>query len=654
MASHKVKLLGGALALFVSQAAMAVGLGEIKLKSGLNEPLNAEIELLNVGDLSDLEMLIGLASRKDFDRAGVPREFFLTGLQFTIDLSAGKPRVLVKSEKPVREPFLDFLVEMQWPSGRLMREYTLLVDLPIYSDETAKAKVIESTSAGSSQEPSRPAPQRPAPAPKRSVESSSTESSGDVGGDYRVANGDTLWGIARRSRPEGASIHQAMVAIHTMNPRAFARGDINMLKLGEVLRLPASHEITASHRQAVDEIAQQVDSAVSGELIDAVDDPVVEPVLGDSEPEGRLKLYTAVDDEVESDQYSATESDNAENSGAGLGSDVLSNELTIAQEELARKDRELSEERERIAKLEQQLETMQRMIEVGGTGLGETQQELSQTEQVDTEQANVAEQKAPDEEVTSEETATEPTAAAPVNSAAEESWSQYKYHLMAGIAVLMVLLLLLGLRRKKDDGSSDEDEFVFDEEVEPVFAQPEMAVAAAEQTEPEEVEEEQLPPEEVELSDDDQLFSSDAFDMDEEEYDDSDDTDSQDDEGESEEEQGILEDEESTDEYLDFDIDLDLDDDLLASADFDDDSDDDTDILATGESEDEAESLEVESEDDFDLDIDDDEISTKLDLAKAYNDVGDADGAREMLEEVIEEGSEEQQQAAKKLLEDLD
>ncbi|MCV6603998.1 MAG: hypothetical protein OIF34_01740, partial [Porticoccaceae bacterium] len=195
MASPKVKALSAALALLVSQAASAVGLGDIKLKSALNEPLNAEINLLNVGDLDELELFVNLASRKDFERAGVPRDFFLSGLRFEVDLSGSQPKILVKSEKPVREPFLDFLVEMQWPSGRLLRNYTLLIDLPVYSDEKAKPKAIESSSSGSSS--ARPAPQPSAPAPQLAAGSDL-----EAGAEYQVARGDTLWNIARRSKPQ--------------------------------------------------------------------------------------------------------------------------------------------------------------------------------------------------------------------------------------------------------------------------------------------------------------------------------------------------------------------------------------------------------------------------------------------------------------------
>ncbi|WP_376779677.1 type IV pilus assembly protein FimV, partial [Stutzerimonas nitrititolerans] len=123
-----------------SEAAFALGLGEVTLKSALNQPLVAEIELLDAKSLAPGEVVPVLASAEDFNRAGVDRQYFLTDLKFTPVLRPdGKSVIQVSSSKPVREPYLNFLVEVIWPSGRLLREYTLLLDPPLYSPETAAA-----------------------------------------------------------------------------------------------------------------------------------------------------------------------------------------------------------------------------------------------------------------------------------------------------------------------------------------------------------------------------------------------------------------------------------------------------------------------------------------------------------------------------------
>ena len=128
----------GALALLVlmgwAPAGWSLGLGDIELDSALNEKLNAEIELLDADGLQPSEILVSLASAEDFRRIGVERFFFLTDLRFEVGYGAdGGGRIEVTSTQPVTEPYLNFLVEVLWPNGRMLREYTLLLDPPTFS-----------------------------------------------------------------------------------------------------------------------------------------------------------------------------------------------------------------------------------------------------------------------------------------------------------------------------------------------------------------------------------------------------------------------------------------------------------------------------------------------------------------------------------------
>ena len=119
----------------LSETAQAIGLGDIKLRSALNEPLRAEIKLVQVKDLTENQIIVNLAPPEDFANAHVDREFLLNSLRFRLDLDdPSNPKVVVTTQQPIREPFLNFLVEIQWPSGRLLREYTLLMDLPTYAE----------------------------------------------------------------------------------------------------------------------------------------------------------------------------------------------------------------------------------------------------------------------------------------------------------------------------------------------------------------------------------------------------------------------------------------------------------------------------------------------------------------------------------------
>src|SRR5690606_25272211 len=168
---HLRKLIwvcGFACALLANVVA-ALGLGEVRLNSTLNEPLNAEVKLLDTRGLSASQIIVTLASPADFERNGVDRPYFLTEFEFEILLNhPGGAIARVTSRSPVREPFLNFLVEARWPTGRLLREYTLLMDLPTFSDSApaavARAPATSSTSSATPQAQSRTAtPSRSAP-----------------------------------------------------------------------------------------------------------------------------------------------------------------------------------------------------------------------------------------------------------------------------------------------------------------------------------------------------------------------------------------------------------------------------------------------------------------------------------------------------------
>ena len=123
-----------------SGMAHALGLGELTLKSTLNQPLVAEIELLDVKELTAAEVVPSLASPEDFAKAGVDRQAFLNDLTFTPVLNAsGKSILRVTSSKPLSEPMVKFLVQVMWPNGRLLRDYSVLLDPSKFSPQTADA-----------------------------------------------------------------------------------------------------------------------------------------------------------------------------------------------------------------------------------------------------------------------------------------------------------------------------------------------------------------------------------------------------------------------------------------------------------------------------------------------------------------------------------
>ncbi len=217
----------------------ALGLGELSSKSTLNQNFNGDIALLSVRPDELDSVRVRLADAEAFERAGVERPFYLSLLKFEPTLGAGgRPVVRVSSGFPIREPFLNFLVEVNWPNGRLLREYTVLLDPPV---TTMRRPPTVAPATRPATPVTRPATVAPRPAqPTVSA----------VPGQYGpVQANDTAWGIASRLRPAGVSMEQMMMALLDANPEAFIDGNINRLRRGKILRVPSLAEIQQIGRQ---------------------------------------------------------------------------------------------------------------------------------------------------------------------------------------------------------------------------------------------------------------------------------------------------------------------------------------------------------------------------------------------------------------------
>ncbi|MNQ16007.1 hypothetical protein D3C85_289970 [compost metagenome] len=224
---HKLLLTLASGSAFYSGLVPALGLGEISLHSALNQPLDAQIELLEVGDLDNSEVKVSLASADAFERAGVDRFIFLNDLRFSPVIRGSGSHIRVVSNKPVLEPYLNFIVEVARPNGKLLREYTLLLDPPGSAAYTASAAPVSPARAFPVVTLSQaPLQSKPTPAATQ-------------GKRYQVVRGDSLWLIAKRlSAGSGMTQQQALDGIHALNAEAFPGGDINRLHVGQSLLLP--------------------------------------------------------------------------------------------------------------------------------------------------------------------------------------------------------------------------------------------------------------------------------------------------------------------------------------------------------------------------------------------------------------------------------
>lgn len=380
--------------------AHALGLGEINLKSALNQPLNAEIALMEVRDLASGEVVSTLASPEEFSKAGVDRQYFLTDLKFTPVIKPnGQSVIRVTSSKPVREPYLNFLVEVAWPTGRTLREYTVLLDPPMYSPQAAAApqmpvavpvtrpQVPVAAAPVSKPTYTAPAP-RPAAAP---VASSRIE-----GNQYKTTGNDTLWEIAARVRPNSrVSVHQTMLAIQDLNPDAFLAGNINRLKNNQVLRLPDEQQIKArSQAEAVAQVAEQNAAWREGRAVAAAPAGTRQLDATKRASAGAAPAKVAQQDSLKLVSADSGKAAGGSEKGAAAAK-ALNDKLAVTKESLDSTRSENAELKDRMSDLQSQLDKLQKLVALKDAQMAKLQAELAAKDKADTAPAAAVKPAAP-------------------------------------------------------------------------------------------------------------------------------------------------------------------------------------------------------------------------------------------------------------------
>jgi pilus assembly protein FimV len=335
----------------LSANVFALGMGELELKSTLNQPLQAEIKLSNIDDLTEWEIKPSLASDGDFDRAGVEKVFFLSDIDFEIKGN----RIVLTSDKSVTEPFLNFLVQVNWPSGRVLREYTLLLDPPVF-DDAIQPLAAKQTSQRVETQTVATVPVKVAKSPSK------WQSEAAAPGTYKVKKDDTLWEIAINTRPSRqVSPQQMMLAIQDSNPGAFINGNINRLKTHKVLRIPTQQQMAARNdSQAVTEVLRQnTELKTAGAQIDATANAGETNKAEQLNGGGELKLLSKQSQIAESSGAGG----DIETGEAGNGrQEGIQNDLAIALETLDTSTLENNDLKERLASLEEQIAMLQRLV----------------------------------------------------------------------------------------------------------------------------------------------------------------------------------------------------------------------------------------------------------------------------------------------------
>ena len=199
----------------VTSNAQAIGLGRIVVNSALNQPLDAEISIASI-ESNVLESLeIRLATDSDFQRANISIEPVVKLLQFNVINGETGPWIHLTTDGPVRTPFLHFLATIEWSGGKIIREYTALLDPPGYDTVAGQSIALPSTTD------------------QRVIQPGDTYEP--------VRSGETLMGIATSiDVDKSVTIYQRMFALMHINPEAFIRGNMNLIREGATLIIPSA------------------------------------------------------------------------------------------------------------------------------------------------------------------------------------------------------------------------------------------------------------------------------------------------------------------------------------------------------------------------------------------------------------------------------
>ena len=513
--------LGSAIAIasaFIICNVNALGLGEIKVKSALNEPLHAEIDIFQVKNLSPLQIQSRMADLNDFALSGLATQRALSDVRFQTRVRAnGTGRIILTSKLPVTEPFMNFLVEVNWPSGRLIREYTLLLDPPSYQAQQ------NDRNFNANDRQIAPAVATPAPVSTRAVAPAKARVPNNISlkkGQYYISAKDTLWDIAIANRPsKRVTPQQMMVLMQRKNPEAFPNGNINVMKANVVIDIPSQAEIDALSvkdaqaevdRQTAlwrsgslpsiqsqenaespadiaqeikqltapadgskpDQEAEQVTAQQSAESSDATQQPTNdEEAVKDTtaeekvaaEEKGMLKVLSAEEEALQRESKAKADAlATASSKDAEKIADLLKNnaeldvKLALSQESMDKLERDNVELNKKLSVITKQLEDINRLISLKDEQLAVMQEEFALAEQ---------NQLAQEEERIQQEN--------------DKNWLERLLEntvamIAAGIGWLLAIAagVLLLLRRKK----KDQDEVVEIEKSEPTVSLPDDAI----------------------------------------------------------------------------------------------------------------------------------------------------------------------------------
>ena len=382
MRTIRIARWAAALALAAPFALQAAGLGRLTVLSTLGAPLSAEIEIVALQPGEEDGLTARLASGDAFRQAGIEASAALSTMRFAIARRDGRPVIRITSTQPVNEPFVDLLVELEAKTGRLVREYTFLLDPPGYRGNQAIAAAPAATTAARpaskpASEPAaqpqpateaRPLPAAEAPQPAAAAPAARAEEMRPApaagASSYEVRRGDTLGAIARANLPVGVSLNQMLIAIYRSNQDAFLRENINLVRAGRVLVLPTAEEaagvttadanrLVQSHRAEWDEYRSRL----------AARPAPAEAASGQRAVSGRIEAGAEAPRSGEAqDQVRLAQADPAKPAAAARAA---------RGDDAAARERALKEAQSRVSDLEKNVADLQKLLELKNQQLAE-------------------------------------------------------------------------------------------------------------------------------------------------------------------------------------------------------------------------------------------------------------------------------------------
>lgn len=362
----------------------AAGLGKLSLMSALGQPLSAEIDIVTANKDEIPSLRASIASQEAFAQAGIQYEPFFSAVKVSVESRVnGNPYIKLSSPQAINDPFLNLLVELNWASGRILREYAVLLDPAESSPQQVATPSVAAPVVVAPQQNKPTEPEIPKKIPPKAKQVPLTENNPSAyrtTGTYGpVVSGDNLSAIARQVLPAGVDLNQMLVALYRANRDAFIAGNMNLLRVGAVLKIPEKSEADAiDKKSASSEIRVQVidwhnyraklasssreessrrtiRQSDQGKITTRIEK---QAISSNAEPKEVLRLSSAL--QTDDNKDSVTPSN-------------VADRLRMMEEDAIAKNLSLKEANERVAMLEKSVENLKKLLELKDAALAQAQ-----------------------------------------------------------------------------------------------------------------------------------------------------------------------------------------------------------------------------------------------------------------------------------------